>query len=291
MIKGSITALVTPFRSGEIDKQALSRLIKFQLQKGTDGILVCGTTGEASTLSDDEKFEVLETALKEVDSKVPVLMGTGTNNTAQTVKLTRKAKEMGADGALVITPYYNKPTQKGLIRHFEEIANSSDLPIILYNVPSRTGINMQPSTICKLKEDENIVAIKEASGSLEQVIEIIRLCGDSISVLSGDDGIVLPVLSVGGKGVISTTANILPAEFSRICSEFESGNVKEAAKIQLSVFPVYRAMFLETNPIPVKAALAMMGMIGEELRLPLTPISSENRSKLKSILKDHKLID
>jgi 4-hydroxy-tetrahydrodipicolinate synthase len=290
MFKGSLTALVTPFSSGKIDEKALERLVKFQLENETDGIVACGTTGEAATMSEDEKSWVLDIILENVKSKIPVIMGTGTNNTSYTIKETKRAKEHGADGSLVVTPYYNKPTQRGLVMHYKEIAAAVDIPIILYNVPGRTSVNMLPESVYELKDIANIVAIKEASGSLDQVIEIIRLCGNSINVLSGDDGIVLPILSIGGKGVISTTSNVIPKEFSKICSEFEKGNIKEAAKLQIHVFPIYKAMFVESNPIPVKAALALMGLISDELRLPLSPLSEQNRAKLKIILKEYNLI-
>jgi 4-hydroxy-tetrahydrodipicolinate synthase len=291
MFKGSIVAIVTPFTAdGELDEAAFERLIEFQLENGTEGIVPCGTTGESATLSHAEHERVIELAVKIVNKRVPVIAGTGSNSTAEALRLTMSAKASGADGALVITPYYNKPTQVGLYEHFKRIAQSVDLPIVLYNVPGRTGVNMLPSTVARLAELDNIVAIKEASGSLTQMTEILSLCGNRISLLSGDDFVTLPVLAIGGKGIISVVANVVPDKVAKLVSEFEAGDVAGAARLQLQLFPLCQAMFYETNPIPVKTALSLMGKIEGGLRPPLCPMSPENLAKLKNTLSQYGLV-
>ncbi|MFV1952080.1 MAG: 4-hydroxy-tetrahydrodipicolinate synthase [Nitrospinota bacterium] len=290
MFQGSIVALVTPFKDGKIDREGLRNLIEFQIENNTHAIVPCGCTGEAATLSHEEHKKVLELTLEFVNKRVPVIAGSGSNSTHEAVELTRYAKDRGADGALVITPYYNKPTQDGLYRHYKEIATNVDIPIILYNVPGRTGVNMLPETVLRLSEIDNIVGIKEASGSLSQMSDIIGLCGENIVVLSGDDSVTLPLLSIGGKGVISVTANIVPSYVAQIVNEFNKGNFDEARRLHYKLRSLNEAMFFETNPIPVKTSLSLMGKISGELRLPLSPMSEANLERLRKVLMDYGLI-
>jgi 4-hydroxy-tetrahydrodipicolinate synthase len=291
MFKGSMVAIVTPFKAtGEIDEAAFERLIEFQLGNGTQAIVPCGTTGESATLSHAEHERVIKLAIEIVNKRVPVIAGTGSNSTAEALRLTKNAKAAGADGALVITPYYNKPSQTGLYEHFKQLAQVADIPIVLYNVPGRTGINMLPSTVARLAELDNIVAIKEASGSLTQMTEILSLCGEKITLLSGDDFIILPVLAIGGQGVISVAANIVPDRVAGLVNTFEAGNLKEAARIQIELFPLCQAMFYETNPMPVKTALSLMGKIEGSLRSPLCAMSPQNLDRLKDTLNRYGLI-
>ncbi len=291
MFKGSMVAIVTPFKAnGELDEAAYERLIEFQIANGTKAIVPCGTTGESATLSHAEHERVIELAINIVGKRVPVVAGTGSNCTAEAIRLTKSAQAAGADGALVITPYYNKPTQAGLYEHFTQIANSVDIPIVLYNVPGRTGINMLPATVARLALLDNIVAIKEASGSLTQMTEILSRCGDKITLLAGDDFIILPVLAIGGKGVISVVANIVPDRVAGLVNAFETGDVAAAAKLQIELFSLCEAMFYETNPIPVKTGLSLMGKIDGYLRPPLCPMSADNLAKLKNTLGQYGLI-
>lgn len=290
MIKGSIVAIVTPFKDGKVDKNKLKELIEFQIANGTDGILPCGTTGESATLTHEEHEEVIEFAIETVAKRVPVIAGTGSNSTAEAIRLTKFAKKVGADAALLITPYYNKPTQKGLIAHFKAIAEAVDIPLIPYNVPSRTGVNLLPETMAEMAGIPNIVGIKEASGNLQQITDLIRLCGDKITVLSGDDFIILPIMAVGGKGIISVVANIIPKDVATLVDAFDAGDWKKALEYQIKIFPLCTAMFIETNPIPVKESLYLMGKIGPEMRLPMCPMSDSNREKMKKALKDYELI-
>lgn len=285
MFKGSIVAIVTPFKNGAFDEEAYRKLIDWHIAQGTHGIVPCGTTGEASTLDFDEHFRVIDVAVKAARKRVPVIAGTGANSTDEAIALTRRAKELGADGALLVTPYYNKPTQEGLYRHYKAVANAVKIPIVLYNVPGRTAVNMLPSTVARLTEFKNIVAIKEATGDMKQVSEIIRLCGDRMTVLSGDDFTVLPLLALGGKGVISVSANVAPKTMAALCNAWEKGDIKKARKLHYQLEPLNAAMFIETNPIPVKTAVAMMGKIREEFRLPLCEMSAANKEKLKGVLK------
>lgn len=286
MFKGSLVAMITPFtESDKIDEKGIKELVEFHIHNGTNGIVPCGTTGESPTLSHEEHQRVVEVTIKAVAGRVPVIAGTGSNCTRETLDLTSQAKKAGADGALVITPYYNKPTQKGLYLHFKKIAEEVDIPIIIYNVPSRTGVNMLPETLAELAELKNIVGVKEASGNLDQMIQIIELCGDKITLLSGDDKLLLPLLSIGGKGVISVVANIIPRDVSNMVSEFEKGNYQKAKEIFLTkVYPLSNAMFYETNPIPVKTSARLMGLPSGDLRLPLSPMSENNLAKLKADL-------
>lgn len=290
MFKGAMVAIVTPFKNGKVDEKALQGLIEFQIENGTDVIVPCGTTGESATLSHAEHEKVLEVTIAAVGGRVPVIAGTGSNSTEEALKLTRHARKAGADGALLITPYYNKPTQEGLFQHFRKIADEVDIPIILYNVPGRTSVNMAPETVARLAELKNIVGIKEATASLQQVSETIHLCPEEFAVISGDDFTTLPLLAVGGKGTISVTANIAPAEVAGMIDAFEAGDYRKAKEIHYRLWSLNRAMFLETNPIPVKTALALMNKVSPELRLPLAPMSEENLNKLKQVLKDYKLI-
>ena len=293
MFKGSFVAMITPFtESGKVDEKGINELVEFHIKNGTDGIVPCGTTGESPTLSHEEHKRVVEITIKAVSGRIPVIAGTGSNSTREALDLTSHAKEAGADGALIVVPYYNKPTQKGLYLHYKEIADNVDIPIIVYNVPSRTGVNLLPETLAKLAELENIVAVKEASGNLEQMAQIVELCGDKITLLSGDDKLILPVLSIGGKGVISVVANIIPADVANMVREFEKGNYQTAQNIFISkVYPLSSAMFYETNPIPVKTSVQLMGLPAGNLRLPLTPMSDDNLAKLKSDLVKFNLLE
>jgi len=283
MFKGSLVAMITPFtKDDEIDEKGIKELVEFHIRNGTNGIVPCGTTGESPTLSHEEHKRVVEITINAVAGRVPVIAGTGSNCTREALDLTSHAKEAGADGALIIIPYYNKPTQKGLYLHFKKIAEEVDIPIVVYNVPSRTGTNMLPETLAELAELKNIVAVKEASGNLDQMTQIVELCGDKITLLSGDDKLLLPLLSIGGKGVISVVANIIPRDVSNMISEFEKGNYQKAKEIFLSkVYPLSNAMFYETNPIPVKTSARLMGLPAGALRLPLAPMSENNLAKLK----------
>lgn len=290
MFKGSIVAIVTPFKNNKLDEVALGNLIEWHISEGTDGIVPCGTTGESATLDYDEHYRVIEFTIKAVNKRIPVIAGTGANSTDETIMMTKKAKGMGADAALLVTPYYNKPTQEGLYRHYREVAERVDIPIVLYNVPSRTGVNLLPQTVARLAEIENIVAIKEATGDMKQVSEVIRLCGDRITVLSGDDFTTLPLLALGGKGVISVTANVAPGNVSAMCKAWDNGDIERARNLHFKLEPLNKAMFLETNPIPVKTALSMMGRIQEELRLPLCSMNDDNKDKLKNALIEYGIL-
>jgi len=290
MFKGSIVAIVTPFKDKKVDEKALGELIEWHISEGTDAIVPCGTTGESATLDYEEHYRVIEITIKTVNKRVPVIAGTGANATDETIMITQKAKKMGADGALLVAPYYNKPTQEGLYRHYKAVAESVDIPIILYNVPGRTAVNMLPPTVARLAEIKNIVAIKEATGDMRQVSDIIRLCGDRMTVLSGDDFTTLTLLALGGKGVISVSANVAPRDVSEMVKAWEKGNIAEARKLHFKLEPLNQAMFIETNPIPVKTALSMMGKIQNEFRLPLCQMSDENGKKLRSVLVTYGLI-
>ena len=290
MFTGSIVAIVTPFKNGRVDERALGELIEFQIAQGTTGIVPCGTTGESATLSHDEHNRVVAFTVEAVRRRVPVIAGSGSNCTEEAIGLTRHAKQAGADGALLITPYYNKPTQEGLYRHYKAVAEAVDLPLVLYNIPSRTSVNLLPATVSRLSAVRNIVAIKEGSASLQQVSDIIQACGDRMTVLSGDDPLTLPMLAVGAKGVITVTANIAPKDMADMVASYVAGRFDDAKRLHYRLSPLFTALFLETNPIPVKTALAMMGRADGDLRLPLCPMSSDNREKLARALKDYGLI-
>lgn len=290
MFKGSLVAIVTPFKNGAIDENGLKGLIEFQIANGTSGIVSCGTTGESATLTHEEHKQVIDITIKAVNGRIPVIAGTGSNSTEEAVGLTLHAKKIGADAALLITPYYNKPTQEGLFQHFKKIADEVDIPIILYNVPSRTSVNMLPETTARLAKLKNIVGIKEATGDMQQVSDTIKLCGENFVVISGDDVNTLPIIAAGGKGVISVTANIVPDIVAALCKACLDGNFVEARKLHYQLFDLNNIMFIETNPIPVKTSLALMGKITNDFRLPLTPMSESNLSKLKNLLKQFKII-
>lgn len=289
MFKGSFVALVTPHRAdGSIDEKIFRELIEFQIENGTDGIVPCGCTGEAATLSHDEQKRLIKIAVETVKGRVPVVAGTGSNNTTEAIDLTKYAKKAGADAALIITPYYNKPTPEGQYRHYATIAKTVDIPIVLYNVPSRTGISIQPKTVANLSKIDNIVAIKEASGSLDQVSQILSQC--DITVLSGDDSLTLPMMSIGAKGVVSVAANIMPKEVRDMVDLALKGDYDGARRLHFLLLPVFKALFVETNPIPVKTALYLMGKIEANWRLPLCEMTSENLTEFKKILKEAELI-
>ncbi len=290
MLKGSIVAIVTPFKKGKVDEKALCNLIEWHIKEGTNAIVPCGTTGESATLDYEEHYRVIEITVKAVNKRVPVIAGTGANATDETIMITTKAKQLGADAALLVSPYYNKPTQEGLYRHYKEVAKAVDIPMVLYNVPGRTAVNMLPATVARLTEMKNIVAIKEATGDMKQVSEVIRLCGERITVISGDDFTTLTLLALGGKGVISVSANVAPKAVADMCAAWAKGDIEHARNLHYKLEPLNAAMFIETNPIPAKTALAMMGKIKEEFRLPLCEMSDANKDKLKKVLKDYRLI-
>ena len=290
MFQGSFVALVTPFKNGKIDEDALKNLIEFQVANGTNGIVPCGTTGEAATLSIEEHNQVIDIAVGTVNGRIPVIAGTGSNSTKEAIKMTIHAKETGANAALLITPYYNKPSQEGLYQHFKKIAGDVDIPIIVYNVPGRTSVNMLPATTARLSEIKNIVGIKEASGNLQQVSETIKLCGENFSVISGDDANTLPIMAAGGKGVISVTANIAPDKIAALCKACLDENFSEARKLHYELLDLNIGMFIETSPGPVKTALFLMGKVTDEVRLPLASMNNSNLSTLKSLLKKSGLV-
>ena len=290
MFKGSIVAIVTPFVNDAVDEERLRELVEFQIANGTDAIVPCGTTGESSTLDYEEHDRVIEIVVQQTKGRVPVIAGTGSNSTKEAIELTEHARKLGADGALLVTPYYNKPTQEGLYRHYRAVAEAVPLPQILYNVPGRTGVNLLPETVARLAEIANIVAIKEATGSLQQASEVIALCGDKLDVLSGDDFITFPMMACGAKGVISVVANIMPKEVAALVDAFVAGNMEEARQWHLKLLKISNAMFIETNPVPVKTAVALMGKATDEVRLPLAPMSDANRAKLAAIMKEYGLI-
>ena len=290
MFEGSFVAIVTPFKNGEVDASALRELIEFHILNGTNGIVPCGTTGESATLSHAEHEEVIRISVETCKGRIPVLAGTGSNATQEAIELTLRAQKIGANGALLITPYYNKPTQEGLFQHFSAVAKETEIPIILYNVPSRTSINMLPSTVARLSSVNNIVGIKEASGSLVQVSEIIDLCGPDFEVISGEDPLTWPILAIGGKGVISVTANLVPDKFAKLVGAARTGDVETAKALHYELLKLNDIMFVETNPIPVKSALALMDRIQNEFRAPLCPPSEESLSQLKTVLKAYALI-
>jgi len=290
MFRGSIVAAITPFESGKIDKSRFTAHVEWLIENGTNGIVPCGSTGESATLNHEEHLELIEISVKTANGRVKIIAGTGSNSTSEAVALTRAAKDIGADGALLISPYYNKPTQEGLYRHHMTIADSADIPQILYNVPGRTALNILPETVARLAGHPNIVGIKEASGSVGQAIDVLALCPDDFILLSGDDFINYPLLAVGGSGSISVTANIVPGKMAEMHNLFFAGKQAEALKLHMEIRELHHAMFLETNPIPVKTAAALMGKINEEFRLPLSPMAESNRNKLEETLRRYNLI-
>jgi len=291
MFQGAMVAIVTPFKDGRVNETALRQLIEFQIANGTQGIIPCGTTGESPTLSFQEHERVIEITVEQTNKRVPVIAGTGSNNTDEALRLTRHAKEAGADGALMICPYYNKPTQEGLYRHFKKVAESVDIPIVLYNIPGRSAVNMEADTIARLAKIDNIVGVKEASGSMRQITDIIAKCGSDFVVLSGEDFLTFPLLCVGGKGVISVVSNVAPRDMSDLCNLYFAGRFAEAQKLYYRLLPLCHALFIETNPAPVKTALAMMNKLdNDEVRLPLAPMSEANRERLRKELQAYGLV-
>jgi len=291
MFRGSIVAIVTPFSNGKVDENKLRELIDFQIKNGTRGIVPCGTTGESATLSFEEHDRVIEIAIEQARKRVPVIAGTGSNSTEEAIILTKHAANKGADASLQVSPYYNRPTQKGLYEHFKAIADSVRIPIILYNIAGRTGVNIEPETIARLASScKNIVAVKEASGNLDQMSRIKAICPSNFQLISGDDSLTLPVLSIGGIGVISVAANIVPADTADLVNSFMEGDIKEAQRVHYKLLPLIKALFIETNPIPVKTAMGLLGMCDPDLRLPMSSMSSESLEKLKKALIDYGLL-
>ena len=289
--QGSFVAMVTPFRDGRVDEAKLKELVEFHIANGTDGLIPCGTTGESPTLSHDEHKRVVETVIETARKRITVVAGTGSNSTSEAIDLTKHAERAGANGALVVNPYYNKPTQEGLYRHFRAVADAVTIPIITYNIQGRTAVNVETATMARLARDcKNIVGVKEASGSLDQMSQVIAACGPTFAVLSGDDNITLPLMAIGGHGVISVIANIVPRETAEMVHAALDGDFKRARELHYKLFPLARAAFLETNPIPIKEAMAMAGMLEPEFRLPMCRMSDANRETLRGILRQYSLV-
>ncbi len=288
---GALTALVTPFKNNALDEEAYRAFIEHQISEGIHGLVPCGTTGESATLTHEEHERVIEICIDQVKGRVPVLAGAGSNNTMEAIRLTKFAQKAGADGALLITPYYNKPTQEGLYQHFKAIAQAVDMPLVPYNVPGRTGCNLLPATLARMAHDfPNIVGVKEATGDLIQGSRVLESCPENFSVLSGDDFTALPLMALGGRGVISVTSNLVPGRVAAMCNAFNKGDLKEAARIHHALFPLHDAMFFESNPIPAKTALALMGRMEAEIRLPLCPMAEGTKQKLIEVLRQQNLI-
>ncbi|MCK5580353.1 MAG: 4-hydroxy-tetrahydrodipicolinate synthase [Candidatus Omnitrophica bacterium] len=291
MLKGSIVAIVTPFIDGKIDETKLRELVEFHIKNGTNAILPCGTTGESPTLDHEEHERVIKICIEASNGRIPIMAGTGSNSTAEAVSLTKHAADDGANLALVVSPYYNKPTQEGLYRHFKAIAESADIPIILYNIPGRTAVNILPETMARLAKDcKNIIGVKEAAGSLDQMQAIKQICPEDFILLSGDDALTLPLLSIGGAGVVSVIANIIPQDVVKMIETFNNGDIAKAQELHYKMLPLVKSMFIETNPIPVKAAMGFLGMCSDELRLPLCPMTVSNMAKLKEALQNYGLL-
>jgi len=290
MFSGSMVALVTPFKNGSVDWQSLEGLVDFHIKNGTRGIVPCGTTGESATLSHQEHDDVIKAVIKAVNKRVPVIAGTGSNSTEEAVRLTKEAEKSGADGALMISPYYNRPTQEGIYQHYKKVASAVGIPLIVYNIPGRTGSKIEPETLARLSEIKNVAGVKEATGSVDQAIDVIRLCGDRFAVYSGEDSLTFSLMALGGKGVISTVANIVPKEMSDLTDACLKGDWEKGRKLQLRLIPLIRAVFIETNPIPIKTALSLMGKCRGDLRLPLTPMSEGNLKKLRQAMAEFGLI-
>jgi 4-hydroxy-tetrahydrodipicolinate synthase len=290
VFNGSTVALVTPFKGNAVDEAAYRKLVDWQIKQGTNGIVPCGTTGESPTLTVEEHHRVIELCVEAVNNRIPVIAGTGSNSTAEAVGSTKHAAKVGADAVLVVTPYYNKPTNKGVYLHFKAVADSVKIPLILYNIAGRTGKNIEPEVMAKLARDcKNIVGVKEASGSLEQMLRIKEMCPKEFILLSGDDALTLPVLGIGGVGVISVAANIVPKDVAGVINAFNAGEFKKAQQLNLKLIPLIRALFIETNPIPVKTAMALMGLCDGSLRLPMCDMEEGNLGKLKAALRDYGL--
>jgi 4-hydroxy-tetrahydrodipicolinate synthase len=291
MFSGSLVALVTPFKNNAVDEQRLVDLVEWHIKSGTHGIVPCGTTGESATLSHQEHTRVVKLVVEVAKKRVPVVAGTGSNSTAEAIQMTCEAQEIGADGALMISPYYNRPPQEGIYQHYKAVAEAAQgFPIVFYNIPSRTGSNILPGTMARLSQIENIVGVKEASGSVDQVIDIRLACGDNLAILSGEDTLTFSMMALGGAGVISTAANVAPKAMAELANAGLNKEWDKASALQLSLVPLIRALFIETNPIPAKTALALMGMCEAELRQPLAPMAAANKEKLKAMLKKYELI-
>lgn len=290
MFHGALTAIITPFRDGAVDEAALRELVEWQIQSGIDGLVPCGSTGESATLSHTEHERVIKITIEQTRKRVPVVAGTGSNSTAEAIRLTASAREMGADGALLISPYYNKPTQDGIYKHYKMVAASVDLPIFAYNIPGRTGSNIAPETFARLAEIKNIIGVKEASGSTEQTSDILRLTNGKFTVLSGDDALTVPLMAVGAKGVIATIGNAMPREIHELATAGLAGDFERARQLHYKMLPLMRTLFIETNPICIKQALAFMGKCCNELRMPLVPMTAPAAEKLKAAMKELRLI-
>ena len=290
MFTGSMVALVTPFKNGQVDWHSLEALVEFQIQNGTHGIVPCGTTGESATLSHQEHDDVIRAVIRAVHKRVPVIAGTGSNCTDEAVRLTREAEKSGADGALLISPYYNRPTQEGIYQHYKKVASEVGIPIIIYNIPGRTGSKIEPETLARLAEISNVAGVKEATGSVDQAIDVIRLCGDRLAVYSGEDSLIYSLMALGGKGVISTVANVAPKETAQLTEACLKGNWENGREMQFKLIPLIRSLFIETNPIPVKTALSLMGKCSADLRLPMTPMAEGNLKKLSQAMREFGLL-
>jgi 4-hydroxy-tetrahydrodipicolinate synthase len=290
MLKGAFTAIVTPFKNGQLDEEAYRALIERQIEGGIHGLVPCGTTGESPTLSHAEHKQVVEILIDQVKKRVPVIAGSGSNSTAESVELTKHAQAAGADFALMITPYYNKPTQEGLFQHYKTVTDATKIPIVVYNVPGRTSVNLLPETMARLAAIPNIVGLKDATGDLKQGSKTLELCGDKITVLSGDDFTTFPLLCVGGMGAISVVSNVVPGDMAGMCDAFFKGDLAEARKLHYKMWPLTEAMFYETNPVPVKTAMKMLGKVTGEVRQPLCPMSKANEDKLRQVMQKYGLI-
>jgi 4-hydroxy-tetrahydrodipicolinate synthase len=287
MFSGALTALITPFRAGELDVEALEGMVEHEIRQGIHGLVPCGTTGETPTLSEKEDRTVIETVVRVANGRVPVVAGTGSNSTESAIKYTKMAEDAGADGSLQVAPYYNKPTQEGLYRHFSEIAGNTDLPLILYNIPGRTSVSISAETTARLAETPNIVGTKDATHSMDMISDLRRMCGTEFSILSGDDSLTLPIMALGGNGVISVAANVAPGAMSDLVTALRSADAAEIDRgraLHYELLPLFRALFLETNPIPIKTAAALIGLCSDEMRLPLAPLSGENLAKMEEVL-------
>jgi 4-hydroxy-tetrahydrodipicolinate synthase len=284
MFSGTFTALVTPFRNGEVDVEALEGMVEFQIQHGVSGLVPCGTTGETPAMSEAEDRVVVETVVRITNGRVPVIAGTGSNSTDMAIKYTKMAQEVGADGSLQVAPYYNKPTQEGLYRHFAAIAESTELPLVLYNIPGRTGVTISAETMARLAEIPNIVGVKDSTLSMNMISDVIRLCGEEFDVLSGDDPMTLPLVALGGRGVISVASNVAPGAVSDMVRAVLEGDWERGRELHYELLPLFRALFVETNPIPVKTAASLLGLCSDEMRLPLVPMEGENLRALQEIL-------
>ncbi len=290
MFEGVLTALITPFRDGAVDEHALGELVELQIAAGVSGLVPCGSTGEAATLSHAEHRRVVEVVVAATRGRVPVVAGTGSNNTQEAIELTRHAKDAGADGALLISPYYNRPTQEGIVQHYSRIASEAALPLVVYNIPGRTASNLLPATLARLAELDQVVGVKEASGDLHQIEQVVAACPEDFSVLAGDDWATLPVLAVGGSGVISTTSNLAPAEMVELVRAFQAGDLARAREAHYRLLPLMDVLFCEPNPIPVKTALSLRGLVLDEIRLPLTSMTAPNRERLQVVMKEFGLL-